>query len=66
VVIEALNATLPVNPPAGVTVIVDVFPVVAPRMTVAVVPEIVIPGGTAGVTVTNSSLLPALKLRSPL
>jgi hypothetical protein len=30
VVRAAVNVTLPVNPPLGVTVIVDVFPVVAP------------------------------------
>jgi hypothetical protein len=35
----AVNATLPVNPPAGVTVIVEVFPVVAPGARVTVVAE---------------------------
>jgi hypothetical protein len=34
VVTAQLNATAPVNPPEGVTVIVDVFPVVAPAATV--------------------------------
>jgi hypothetical protein len=34
VVTEQLSATVPVNPPEGVTVIVDVFPVVAPAATV--------------------------------
>ena len=28
-----VRATVPVNPPAGVTLIVDVFPVVAPGLT---------------------------------
>ena len=35
---EAVNATLPVKPPAGVTVIVDVFPLVAPETTLTAVP----------------------------
>ena len=30
---DAVRATLPVKPPAGVTVMVDVFPVVAPGAT---------------------------------
>jgi hypothetical protein len=34
----AVNATLPVKPPLGVTVIVEVFPVVAPGATVTGVP----------------------------
>jgi hypothetical protein len=37
-VMAAISATLPVKPPAGVTVIVDVFPVVAPGATVTAVP----------------------------
>ena len=37
----AVSATLPVKPPDGVTVIVDVFPVVAPGSTVTGVAVIV-------------------------
>jgi hypothetical protein len=36
-VIAAVSATFPVKPPAGVTVIVDVFPVVTPGVTVTAV-----------------------------
>jgi hypothetical protein len=46
----ALGATLHVNPFDGVSVIVDVFPVVAPAVTVTAVPVIAKPGGVAGVT----------------
>ena len=35
--IAAVSATLPVNPPAGVNVIVEVFPVVAPGATATAV-----------------------------
>ena len=48
----AVNATLPVKPPAGVTVMVDVFPVVAPGVTVTAVPLKANEGFTAAVTVT--------------
>ena len=44
-VIAAVNATLPVNPPTGVRVIVKVFPEVAPAATVTGTPVIVTPGG---------------------
>ena len=37
-VTAAVITTLPVNPPEGVTVIVEVFPVVAPGKTVTAVP----------------------------
>ena len=37
-VILAVNATLPVNPPLGITAIADVFPVVAPAAMVTAVP----------------------------
>jgi hypothetical protein len=40
-VMAVVSETLPVKPPTGVTVIVDVFPVVAPRVTVTAVPAIV-------------------------
>jgi hypothetical protein len=45
---------MPVNPPAGVRVIVEVFPVVAPETTVIAVPLIVKPAGTTVVTVTGA------------
>ena len=48
----AVRATLPVKPPMGVTVMVDVFPVVAPGATVTAVPLIVKLGFTTVVTVT--------------
>ena len=38
-VMAADNATIPVNPPLGVTVMVEVFPVVAPDTTETEVPE---------------------------
>jgi hypothetical protein len=50
----AVNATLPVKPPLGVTVIVEVFPVVAPGETVTAVPLTVKLGLTAVVTVTDA------------
>jgi hypothetical protein len=40
----AVRATLPVKPPLGVTVRVEVLPVVAPRATVSAVPLTVKPG----------------------
>jgi hypothetical protein len=46
-VIAAVSVTLPVNPFVGVTVIVEVFPVVAPAVTVTAVPAILKPEGTA-------------------
>jgi hypothetical protein len=49
----AVSATLPVKPPAGVTVMVEVFPVVAPAVTETAVPEIVMLG-LAAVTVTEA------------
>ena len=45
-VMVAVNATLPVKPPPGVTVIVDVFPVVDPGETETAVPLTVNPGAT--------------------
>ena len=50
-VMAAVRATLPVKPPLGVTVIVEVFPVVAPGLTDTAVPATVTPG--AAVTVTE-------------
>jgi hypothetical protein len=53
VVTTAVSATLPVKPPLGVTVMVEAFPVIAPRATVTDVPAIVMAGGTGIVTVTG-------------
>jgi hypothetical protein len=52
-VMDAVSATLPVKPPLGVTEIVEVFPVVAPRATEITEPVIVKLGVTAVVTVTE-------------
>jgi hypothetical protein len=52
-VIVAVRATLPVNPPLGVMVTVEVFPVVAPAATVTLVPLTEKPGG-ACVTLTSA------------
>jgi hypothetical protein len=51
-VTDAVSATLPLNPPLGIIVMVDVFPVVAPGAIVTVVPLIAKVGFTAVVTVT--------------
>ena len=51
-VTAAVSVTLPVKPPAGVTVIVEVFPVVAPGATVTAVPLTVKLALTVVVTVT--------------
>ena len=48
-VTTAVRATVPVNPPAGLTLIVDWFPEVAPAATETAVPEIAI--GRATLTV---------------
>ena len=53
-VTTAVSATLPVKPPLGVTVIIEVFPVVAPGETVTAVPLTVKLGLTAVVTVTTA------------
>jgi hypothetical protein len=45
-VIDAISVTLPVKPPAGVTVMVEVFPVVAPGITVTPTPLTAKLGGT--------------------
>lgn len=55
--IVALSETLPVKPPAGATLMVDVFPVVAPGWSFTFVPAIVNPG--LGPEVTFTSALPA-------
>ena len=46
-VTAAARVTLPVKPPAGVTVTVEVFPLVAPGVTVTAVPAIAKEGVTA-------------------
>jgi hypothetical protein len=52
-VTAAVNATLPVKPPRGFTLMVEVFPVAAPGATLTGVTVIVKPGGTGAVTVTD-------------
>lgn len=59
-VMRAVSATLPVKPPAGVTVTVDVFPVVAPGAKVTAVPVSVKLELTAEVTVTAGEVPEAL------
>jgi hypothetical protein len=51
-VMAGVNVTLPVNPPLGVTVMVEVSAVVAPGDRVTAVALRVKPGGVADVTVT--------------
>jgi hypothetical protein len=55
----ALNVTLPVKPPVGVIVIVDVLPVVAPGFTeiVPLLPRAKVGGGTKAVTVTPTTVV---------
>ena len=55
--IVAVRVTLPVNPPAGVTVIVEVLPDVDPAATVAAVPAMVKVGGAGTVIVTDPEAL---------
>jgi hypothetical protein len=49
-VTAAVSVTLPVKPPEGVTVMLEVFPVVAPAATVTAVP-VTVPAGVALFTV---------------
>ena len=51
---EAVSTTLPVKPPAGVRVTVDVFPVVPPGAKLTAVAVIVRLGGTGAVTLTDA------------
>jgi hypothetical protein len=53
-VIDAVSVTAPVNPALGVTVIVEVFPVVAPAATLRFVPLTAMSGTGTGFTVTGS------------
>jgi hypothetical protein len=65
-VTAAVNATLPVNPPLGVTVIVVLFPVVAPFATVSEATPGVSPNPAAEVTVWVAVAgLATVKLVSP-
>jgi hypothetical protein len=57
----AFSATLPVKTPPGVTVIVEVFPVVAPGATETALPLTVKLGGTGVVTVTEAVPVALLK-----
>jgi hypothetical protein len=52
-VMAAERETLPIKPPAGVTVMVDVLPVVAPVVTVTGVPVMVKPALVEAVTFTE-------------
>jgi hypothetical protein len=52
-VTAAVSVTLPMKPPIGVTVMVEVFPVVAPGLTDTAVPVIVKLGVCAAVTATE-------------
>jgi hypothetical protein len=51
-VMAAVSCTFPVNPPDGVTVIVDVLAVAAPGVTLTAEPLTVKPGVVEAVTVT--------------
>ena len=64
-VITAVKATVPVKPPAGVTVIVDALPAVAPGVTATVVPVMEKLGGIGAVTVTRTVPVAAVKCASP-
>jgi hypothetical protein len=64
-VITAVKATLPVKPPAGVTVTVDVFPVLAPGATLTAVPLTVKLGAAAVTVTTTGEEVEAAKLVSP-
>jgi hypothetical protein len=61
-VIAAVRATLPVNPPLGVTVMVEVFPVVAPATTVTAVSESFRPGVEVDVVTVTETELAAVKV----
>jgi hypothetical protein len=61
-VTAAVNTTLPVNPPDGVTVMVDVFPVVAPAMTVTAVLVIAKPKLPAAVLTVSAIVVEAVSV----
>ncbi len=60
-VTAAVSVTLPVKPPIGVTIIVEVLPAVAPGLTDTAVPLTVKPGVCAAVTVRPTAAV-AIKL----
>jgi hypothetical protein len=60
-----VKVTLPAKPVTEMTVIVQVFPVVAPRVTVIGEPPMVNPGGGAGMTVTEFDPEELLNRRAP-
>src|ERR1035441_1145177 len=57
-VMAAVSATVAAKPPLGVSVMVEVSPLVAPGATVTAVPVMARPGGAAAETLTYSELLP--------
>ncbi len=57
-VITAVSVTGPVNPPLGVTMMVEVFPVLAPAVTVTPVPLMAKAGGGAAAAVVNELMAP--------
>lgn len=57
---EALSVTVPVNPPEGVMAIVEVFPLVEPRVTVTAVPCSVRPGAGTGPLLTDPVYAPTM------
>ena len=61
VVTEQLRFTVPVSPPEGVTVIVDVFPVVAPAFTV-MAPLLVIAKSCGRLIVTPTTVVDVMLL----
>jgi hypothetical protein len=65
-VTAAVRATLPVKPPAGVTVMVEAFPLVAPGAILTAVPLTANPGGAGGVTMIEAVPVFALSFASPV
>ena len=63
-VTTAVRTTTPAKPPDGVTVMVELFPVVAPGVTLTAEPLTAIPGGT--VTTIGTVPVFALSFASPV
>jgi hypothetical protein len=61
-VTAAVSTTLPVKPPLGVTVIVEMFPLVAPGVTETAVPLTVKLGVGATATVTETGAVPVVAM----
>jgi hypothetical protein len=61
-VMAAVSVTVPVSPPDGVTVMVDMFPVVAPGPTVTAEPVIAKPGGVTAVSPVVAEVVAAKRL----